>query len=80
MPLDGTFEAIWKVWTRSVVLLRALLGTLFGMLTGVRRQEIRFCCLRAPERCSVGALGRFQVATGAFLDASGSVFGLVHGG
>ena len=40
--LDGTFEATWSVWRRPQIHLGPLLGTLFGMLTGVHSQEIQF--------------------------------------
>ena len=67
-PLDGTFEAIWSVWRRSELLLRALLGILFGTLTGGRSQEIRFCSACLPSFAYPWPKGTSLAVFGAFFD------------
>ena len=56
-----------------------LLGTLFGMLTGVRGQEIRFCLpslsLPGSFLCQRCPFGRPFCAKGAFLDVFECIFG-----
>ena len=69
-PLDGTFEALWSVWRGLGMPFRTLLGTLFGMLTGVHGQEIRFCL---PHLLYFGLF----CGIGIIFDVFGCIFGSI---